>query len=749
MSVVSELEVVINGDTSNLQTKLNNADQQIGGFANRAAKKVAGVATSMAKIGAGIGTAVVAFSLKQAIEFESNFANVKKTVDATDTELAELKKTIRDMATDTENPLSALDDAHTTITNIVAMGGQLGVATGDLAKFALVVGAMTVATNLGADQAATFFAQFANVTGLDATQYEDVGNAIVELGNNMATNESNITNFASRLSPLAALDFNAADILGYSAGLASLGISAQLGATNLTKTVQAITEAVATGEDLEGFAEIAGMTADEFKLLHDSDPSAAFDAFIQGLGELDAEDQITQLKDLGITSQEQIGLLLRMALGWGTVSFGLNLANSAFEDSNALMDEAAAKADTTAGKINQFKNKINDLGISLGDKLLPHFNTFLDGLKQIVDGDLGGGLATVGNSIAGLLEDITDWIGLDWDFSTVEEGIDAWVGAFETALRTIVIVTDNIGRAVDAFLLDIKIKLGEAALDFANNPLVQLTPQAGMINQAVEPAQAGLASAQGQRANMDVADQFTEDLNNLLKAGGDIDLASIIFPEDTSGVAEAMSVKGKLVIDDMMAKLVEEQDWENLGVMIPFAEAMDFDMTGLTTMINTKLDEAILAADEEAFNALIPTAAMLDIPLSSLQIQMTESINEAAESQEYTATADVALSINVDVVNQGAVNTAVQSAMSAAGAGSIGMSPAPKIHHMGGTFYHPSGEGLAFLKSGETIRTVAQEKALERSRGGSGGGPTYIVNSYGQNPYGLVAEMNRAQRDMG
>lgn len=746
MSVVSELEVVLSGDTSDLKTKLNNADGEVSGFASRVAGKVGSTALAIGKIGLGAAAAIGVAAIAAATEFESAFAEVRKTVEATDEQFELLRTTIRDMSTSTDNPLSSLEGAHEMLAGIMAQGGQLGIATENLESFTETVGAMTVATNLGAEEAGSFFARFANVTGLDATQYRDVGNAIVELGNNMATTESEIATFAQRLAPLATYGFDADEILGYGAAMSSLGVQAEEGSSSFFKSVAMMTEGINKAGELELWAEAAGMAAEEFKALQEAEPSEAFNAFLQGLGQMDAATQLGSLEDLGITSVRQTSTLQRLAAGFETVEDALGLSGDAFEDSNALMEEAEKKADTAAGNIESFKNNIHDLGVELGDTLLPHFTVFISGLTRIAQGDLGGGLADMGDGIAGLLGDITGW-----DFSSVDEGIAAWVGAFETAGQTIAIVMDNVKRGVEKILLDIGIALGQAAIDMANNPLIQLSPQAGMINQMVAPAEAGLAAAQGQRANMDVADTFTEDLV-AAKKGADIDLAGILMPEDTSGVAAAMSERGRIVIEDMMSRLTEEQDWENLGLMIPMAEALDFDTEGLTEMINLKLDEAIMMGDEEAFNALIPTAAELDIPLDMLQMQMDESIADAAAAQDYEAEATVLLSIDVDVVNMDAVKSAVSGAMKAAGAGVTGVSnPNPAVHHTGGTFYHPSGEGLAFLKSGETIRTEAQEQALRRSRGNGarGGGDTYIVNSYGQSAYGLVTEVERAQRDMG
>jgi TP901 family phage tail tape measure protein len=454
VSVVSELEVLVNGNIGDLKSKLGDADREVQGFASRTASRAAGIAASVGAIGIGAAAAIAGFSLKASIAFESQFAEVRKTVDATDEQFSQLQATIRDMATNTENPLSSLENAHEILTGIMAMGGALGIATKDLATFTETVGMMTVATNLGAEEAANFLARFANVTGIDPSQFRDVGNAIVELGNNMAASETEIAHFAERIAPLATYDFSAADILGYAAALASLGVSAELGGTNLMKTVGAITEAVATGEDLDKFAAAAGMTATEFKNLNENDPSASLMAFVEGLSGMDASEQIITLKNLGITSQEQISLLQRMAAGYETVEQGLGLANSAFVDSNALLEEAAAKADTTAGKLNLFRNVLRNIGITLGDQIKPQFNDFLDvlikagiGLNKLLTGDItvGDFAGKIQAELSGALQSVLSGLGLDIDLGSITSSISSAFAGLSVDFSN---VTSTVGGAL-------------------------------------------------------------------------------------------------------------------------------------------------------------------------------------------------------------------------------------------------------------------------------------------------------------
>ena len=144
--------------------------------------------------------AVGAYSVKAAIDWESAFAGVIKTVDATAEELDFLERGLRDLATGrTGSPVAGLANAAVELAGVAEAAGQLGVATGDILKFSEYMAILGMATNVTAQEAAVLTAQFANITGMDMQDVDRFASSLVWLGNNAATTEKDILELSQRI----------------------------------------------------------------------------------------------------------------------------------------------------------------------------------------------------------------------------------------------------------------------------------------------------------------------------------------------------------------------------------------------------------------------------------------------------------------------------------------------------------------------------------------------------------------------
>lgn len=169
-------------------------------------------------------------SVRATVQWEEAFAQVRKTVNgATEQEFKQLDNSIMKMS-------KQIPETATNIAETMGLAAQLGIkGTKNLEGFTKVATQMGVATNMSIEDASTAMARFANVTGMKQStkNFEKLGSTIVNLGNNMAAQESEISNFMLRLSGTGTtVGLAEKDIVALSAAMAGVGINAEAGKQN-------------------------------------------------------------------------------------------------------------------------------------------------------------------------------------------------------------------------------------------------------------------------------------------------------------------------------------------------------------------------------------------------------------------------------------------------------------------------------------------------------------------------------------
>ena len=326
----------------------------------------------------GLGSA----SAIAAVQFEDNFANVKKTVDGTPEQLEDIRQKIIQMSTTGVNGHSAIPQTTAELNELAAAGGQLGITTDNIVDFTEVMAQMGSATNLVGEEGAATLARFQNVMGVGQNEIRNIGSAIVDLGNHSATTESEIAAMALRMGKYgSSVRMSAADVLGYSAALSSLGIEAQMGGSAIGRTWLSIETAVASGgEGLKKFAKYSGKSAKEFKEQWNTDSSGAFNGLLKGLQS--AENLTLALDDLGINNTQDIQAMMALVNGYDLVTESVNRSNTAYKENTALQEEFDRKAETTASKLSVAKNNVVEIARSFGDLMLPTIVDVSNGVSQ-------------------------------------------------------------------------------------------------------------------------------------------------------------------------------------------------------------------------------------------------------------------------------------------------------------------------------------------------------------------------------
>ncbi len=376
---------------------------------------------------------------KMAIDFDTAMVGVRKTTDLTDEEFEAMRQTILDMSK--EMPASA-----TEIAGVAEAAGQLGIEKENIATFAKTVTDLGNATNMTAEEAATSFARFANITQLPQDQFGQLGSVVVDLGNNLATTESEIVDMGLRLAGAGTqVGLTQAEVLGLSGAMSSVGINAEAGGSAMSQVLSKMNSAVigatvgmdefeqsigktygitasefiktmAAGGDeakemankigipvkeakkmareldnstssLEGFGQVAGLSATEFAEVWKNEPTKAIELFIKGLGKVQESggDVNGVLGELGIKGLREVDTLKRLSGAGDLLAESFGMANNAFDENNALSDEVARKYESIEAKLEILKNKFKAVAIEIGEQLIPYIEKATDFLGDFAD----------------------------------------------------------------------------------------------------------------------------------------------------------------------------------------------------------------------------------------------------------------------------------------------------------------------------------------------------------------------------
>lgn len=387
-AALRETEAQIRETTEQL-AQMQSAWTKAGDTLTAFGTKCASVSASMSRIGKNMTmymtTPVLALgtaSIKASMEFESAFASVRKTVDATEEEYESLSASVKQMST-------VIATSSSTIAEVMANAGQLGIQKDYLVDFTRTMIDLGNSTDISADEAATAIAQFANVTRMAQTDFGRFGSALVDLGNNFATTESAIMNMATRLAAAGSqVGLTQPQILGFATALSSVGLDAEAGGTAFSKAMIQMQVAVETGNDsLKDFAKVAGMTTDEFKAMWKSNPAGAIEAFIVGLSKMDEQgiSAIATLEEMGLTEVRLRDTLLRATNATELFSEAQETANEAWEENVALSNEASKRYATTESNLKNLKNTAILAAQRIGDDLNPTIQNLIDGAKDLLE----------------------------------------------------------------------------------------------------------------------------------------------------------------------------------------------------------------------------------------------------------------------------------------------------------------------------------------------------------------------------
>lgn len=359
---------------------LDKFERDLQGMASSVDGKAKFINKSMTAAAAA-GAMVFVSSIAAATEFQSSFTGVTKTVDGLSDNFGNLTGEGQRLADQFRKLALEVPVSVNELNRIGELAGQLGVGKEDILEFTRTIAALGVTTNLTFEEGATQIARFTNVTKLVAPagasmaeQAERIGSTVVELGNNMATTESEIVQFGLRIAGAGAqIGLSQDQILAFGAALSSVGINAEAGGTSISKLFIDMAKAVELGgSQLERYNEIVPGFAKLFK----EDAAGALNKFFVSLNETQksSESLFPTIEDLGFTEVRLRDTILKTASASDILTKALGWSAGAYKENTAMANEAAKRYSTFESQLKLFDNAVNDAAITLGNKMLPALN---------------------------------------------------------------------------------------------------------------------------------------------------------------------------------------------------------------------------------------------------------------------------------------------------------------------------------------------------------------------------------------
>mgnify|MGYP004521743129 FL=1 len=392
----------------------------------------------------------IAAATKTAIEFEDAWTGVTKTVDGTPQQLAKIDDGLKNLAQTTSSTYQ--DIAH-----YAELAGQMGIPTDSIVGFTKTITQLGDTTNLVGEEAAQSIAKFSNVMVSQSkktnTYYSRLGSTIVDLGNKFSTTEADIMNMATRLGVAGKMvGFNSNQVLGLSTALSSLGIEAAAGGSSVSKMLKTIDLSVSTGNDLlSEFAEVSGMTSQQFQKAWGEDAAGTFLKFVEGIGK--SSDVTKTLNDLGITEIKQAQSMGALAQSSDVLANALNVSKNAWNSNTAMANEAEKRYATLKSQLSQTWEAIKQAGNELGQAFTPTLTDLLKIVKKAAN--------AFSNLDEGTQQTIAKMLLLTAAAYPTAKGVSKVAGATQGAIKFFTKAHPSLQKVADGF--GITAKEGELA----------------------------------------------------------------------------------------------------------------------------------------------------------------------------------------------------------------------------------------------------------------------------------------------
>lgn len=317
--------------------------------------------------------------VKAAIGFESAMADVKKVVNF------ESPAQFKAMSDDVLNLSERLPMAAEGIAQIVAAGGQSGIAREELNQFAEDAVKMGVAFDQTASESGEMMAKWRTAFRMNQTEVVALADRINYLGNTGPANTKQISAIITEVGALGEVaGLSSAQVAAIGATMAGVGVKQDVAATGIKNFMLAMTKgSAATKSQAEAFKSLR-LDSKQVAEAMQKDSQATMLDLLKRISQVDAAKRPALLTNL--FGSESVAAITPLVTNLQLLSGNLTKVGDATAYAGSMEAEYKSRSETTANAMQLLQNRVTRLGITVGSMLLPPLNDFMATVGPIIRG---------------------------------------------------------------------------------------------------------------------------------------------------------------------------------------------------------------------------------------------------------------------------------------------------------------------------------------------------------------------------
>ncbi|EQC0991842.1 phage tail tape measure protein, partial [Enterobacter asburiae] len=346
----------LTGPMKGMQRELKGFQKEMGSLA------LGAVAAGTAILGA------LALPVNAAIGFESKMADIRKVVDGLDD-----KKAFAQMSDDILTLSTQLPMAAEGIAEIVAAGGQAGIARSDLMQFANDAVKMGVAFDTTAEESGQMMAQWRTAFKLTQDDVVVLADKINYLGNTGPANAAKISEIVTRIGPLGSVAGVASgEIAAMGATIAGMGVESEIASTGIKNFMLSLTAGNSATKAQKQALAFLKLNPKQLAEDMQKDSRGAMLKVLDSLAKVPKAKQAAVMNAL--FGKESLSAIAPLLTNLDLLRTNFNRVADAQEYGGSMQKEYASRAATTENQLVLLKNSVNAISVTLGDTFLPAIN---------------------------------------------------------------------------------------------------------------------------------------------------------------------------------------------------------------------------------------------------------------------------------------------------------------------------------------------------------------------------------------